>query len=160
MGCTRFHLVAGPSGIDDSFKATRLVLWWQEKVLPTAESFADALHQARTAEEQQRQLAAMHKRDPPSRPTPNRPVVGGSNGEGREGSGGPAAIDGVPPRAHQPRNRRSVQCYRCHGGMGHLSRDCPAAKPPGEAEGRNAGATASPTARAGANQAVRGEVEE
>ncbi len=41
-------------GIDDSFKATLkrdlfvqgLVLRWQEKVLPTAESFADALHQA------------------------------------------------------------------------------------------------------------------
>lgn len=58
-------------GIDDGFKATLkrdlfvqgLMLKWQEKVLPTAESFSDALHQARTAEEQQRQLAEMHKKE-------------------------------------------------------------------------------------------------
>ena len=50
------------SGIDDGFKATLkrdlfvqgLLLRWQEKVLPTAETFSDALHQARTAEEQRR----------------------------------------------------------------------------------------------------------
>ena len=34
-----------------------LNLKWQEKVLPTAKSFSDALHQARTAEEQEQQLA-------------------------------------------------------------------------------------------------------
>lgn len=34
-----------------------LLLKWQEKVLPSATIFADALHQARTAEEQERQLA-------------------------------------------------------------------------------------------------------
>ncbi len=58
-------------GIDPSFKSTLkrdlfvqgLLLKWQEKVLPTAESFSEALHQARTAEEQERQLAEMHRRD-------------------------------------------------------------------------------------------------
>ncbi len=37
-----------------------LKLHWQEKVLPSAETFADALHQARAAEEQDRQLGEMH----------------------------------------------------------------------------------------------------
>ena len=59
--------------IDPKFKGTLkrdlfvqgLNLKWQEKVLPTAETFADALHQARTAEEQERQLIAMHRREAP-----------------------------------------------------------------------------------------------
>jgi len=50
--------------IDDSFKeilkrdllVQGLLLRWQKKVLPTAGSFADVLHQARTVEEQQWQL--------------------------------------------------------------------------------------------------------
>ena len=58
------------SGVDPVFRATLkrdlfvqglLLLKWQEKVLPTAGTFADALHQARIAEEQERQLAQIHK---------------------------------------------------------------------------------------------------
>ena len=37
-----------------------LLLKWQEKVLPSAETFADALYQARTMEEQSMQLSKMH----------------------------------------------------------------------------------------------------
>lgn len=33
-----------------------LLLKWQEEVLPSAKTFADALHQVRTAEEQEKQL--------------------------------------------------------------------------------------------------------
>ena len=40
-----------------------LLLKWQEKVLPSAKTFNDALYQARTAEEQERQLSEMHQRD-------------------------------------------------------------------------------------------------
>ena len=40
-----------------------LLLRWQEKVLPSAKTFNDALYQARTAEEQERQLSEMHPRD-------------------------------------------------------------------------------------------------
>lgn len=39
-----------------------LLLKWQEKVLPSAKMFANALYQARTAEEQERQLGIMHRR--------------------------------------------------------------------------------------------------
>ena len=38
-----------------------LCLKWQEKVLPSAESFTDALYQARVAEEQEKQLSEMHQ---------------------------------------------------------------------------------------------------
>ena len=56
------------SGIDRAFRRTLkrdlfvqgLILKWQEKVLPTAENFTEALYQARTAEEQERQLAEIH----------------------------------------------------------------------------------------------------
>ena len=37
-----------------------LLLKWQEKVLPSADIFADALYQARTMEEQSKQLSKMH----------------------------------------------------------------------------------------------------
>ena len=41
-----------------------LRLKWQEKVLPSAETFADALHQARAVEEQEKQLYELHKTTP------------------------------------------------------------------------------------------------
>ena len=44
----------------DSF-VQGLLLKWQEKVLSSAKSFTDTLHQARVAEEQECQLAAIHK---------------------------------------------------------------------------------------------------
>lgn len=56
-------------GMDTAFKATlkqdlfmqSLQLKWQEKILPSAESFEDVLLQARKAEEQERDLANLHK---------------------------------------------------------------------------------------------------
>ena len=38
-----------------------LLLKWQEKVLPSAKAFSDALHQARAAEQQEKQLTKMHQ---------------------------------------------------------------------------------------------------
>ena len=37
-----------------------LLLKWQKKVLPSAETFADALYQTKTMEEQSKQLSKMH----------------------------------------------------------------------------------------------------
>ena len=39
-----------------------LLLKWQEKILPSAETFADALYQVRTMEEQSKQLTCMHQK--------------------------------------------------------------------------------------------------
>lgn len=38
-----------------------LALKWQEKVIPSAETFGDALHRARLAKEQHKQLTELHK---------------------------------------------------------------------------------------------------
>ena len=45
-----------------------LLMKWQEKVLPSANSFVDALHQARAAEEQKKQLLEIHDTTAPQKP--------------------------------------------------------------------------------------------
>ena len=40
-----------------------LLLKWQKKVLPSADSFSDALYQARAAEEQEKQLSELHQQE-------------------------------------------------------------------------------------------------
>ena len=99
-----------------------LILKWQAKVLPTAESFTEALYQARTAEEQERQLAEIHKRDLPrgvlSRPLMEMPQKSG------EKSG---------EKAQQ--GKRMLRCFKCHG-TGHFARECPLGRgAPAEARG-------------------------
>ena len=61
---------------------------WQEKVLPSAVSFADALYQARAAEEQEKQLSAMH------------PIVG-KKGLRRHQASQPGETTGQPRRISQ-----------------------------------------------------------
>ena len=59
------------SGLDQAFKEVLkrdlfvqgLLLKWQEKVLPSAKTFADAPYQARMIEEQERQLLEIHQRE-------------------------------------------------------------------------------------------------
>ena len=41
-----------------------LLLKWQEKVLPSADTFEDALFQVRVQEEQQRDLTHLHRQQP------------------------------------------------------------------------------------------------
>ena len=71
---------------------------WQEKVLPSAESFSDALHQARAAEEQEQQLVHLHRPGmgenrycPPNKPSQCRELSESSNvasgGSGTTGTG-------------------------------------------------------------------------
>ncbi len=109
-------------GIDESSKellkrdvfVQGLLLRWQKKVLPSASTFADALHQARAAEQQELQLAKMHPTTPrvPFKPkaVPDR-----------------KAPPSDPPRDDKPpsRTRRELKCFEC----GHKWRDCPLRKP-------------------------------
>ena len=82
-----------------------LKLKWQEKVLPSAETFADCLHQARAAEEQERRLGELH---------PSKAAE----------SSRPSITD--PP--HQKRPDTVTRCHRC-GSTRHKVRDCPMKKP-------------------------------
>ena len=119
------------SGIDPAFRRTLkrdlfvqgLILKWQEKVLPTAENFTEALYQARTAEEQERQLAQIHKREALG-PFPSHPQVGAPEKSG----------DDNAQKGQGPGNRRQLRCFKCYG-LGHFSKDCPMRKAPPEARG-------------------------
>ena len=134
------------SGIDPAFRRTLkrdlfvqgLILKWQEKVLPTAENFTEALYQARTAEEQERQLAEIHKREA-LRPFPSRPQVGAPEKSGDDKAGGKPLVGGKPAwenaqKGQGPGNRRQLRCFKCYG-LGHFSKDCPMRKAPPEARG-------------------------
>ena len=116
-----------------------LQMKWQEKVLPSAESFPDCLHQARAVEEQERQLKELH--------CP----------KGAEGAPAPEPV-GEPIQRRcesisQPRlfeysaAGRTQRCWKC-GSTRHQLRDCPHRQPPSETPGRGA--------RTGYNSAVKG----
>jgi len=51
-----------------------LLMKWQEKVLPSANSFVDDLHQARAAEEQKKQLLEIHDTTAPQKPYHKRRI--------------------------------------------------------------------------------------
>ena len=96
-----------------------LLLKWQKKVLPSTSTFSDALHQARAAEQQERQLSKMH---PPPRPTlksraaPDHKTL--------------SAPPTEPPREDKPtsRSKRDPKCFEC-GSTSHKWRECPLRKP-------------------------------
>ena len=94
---------------------------WQEKVLPSAETFADALHQARAAEEQEKQLHRLHREVHPTAPAKKSESV--AQQQPRSGqpsvSSGPRLKDRTE-RGGQP----GMRCYQC-GDPRHKARNCP-----------------------------------
>ena len=96
-----------------------LLLKWQTKVLPSASTFSNALHQARAAEQQERQLSRMH---PPPRPTLKSRVAP----DHKTLSAPPTE----PPREDKPtgRSKRDPKCFEC-GSTSHKWRECPLRKP-------------------------------
>ena len=100
-----------------------LLLKWQKKVLSSAESFPDALHKARVAEEQERHLAAMHKSSDSSH----------SKHQSRPAATVETVQKQDPPSQQQSDRRGGFPCSKC-GSRRHKTRtrDCPQRKPPGE----------------------------
>ena len=99
-----------------------LLLKWQEKVLPSAETFADALHQARASEEQTRQLANLHG-------------AGGSRPRGKETDKETENNTTRTSTKEKDSSQRVLRCHKCRSTR-HLLRDCPMRKQPEETPGR------------------------
>ena len=104
-----------------------LILKWQEKVLPSAATFSDALHQARLAEEQHRQLDELHKGRQLERPQPKKTTektadpgnAGGDDVEKQTSSTLPSSSTVSRP----------LRCFKC-GSLHHKARECPLRQPP------------------------------
>ena len=99
-----------------------LKMKWQEKVLPSAQIFADSLHQARTAEEQERQLNKHHRPHSSSGSAPTHSNPAGSTGS---------------HTGHPSNTSRPPRCREC-GSTRHKQRDCPQRRPPTETPAREA----------------------
>ena len=99
-----------------------LLLKWQEKALPSAETFADALYQARTMEEQSKQLSKMH-------------TSGGSQRESPHSIKKPQEQISTRQRQHQCPKETNKKCHRC-GSTKHFIRDCPMKRAQTETLGR------------------------
>ena len=115
-----------------------LLLKWQEKVLPSAETFTDALHQARVMEEQARQLAKLHptgnRQQHPSTRSRGASEASSSSGEKN------APPDSTPTTTSKEATTNRPRCHRCNSPR-HLWRDCPMRKPTTEAPGRSQSST-------------------
>ena len=112
---------------------------WQEKVLPSAANFSDCLHQARAAEEQERQLNELYQ---PKSSESARPA---KSAEGSAQRRSEPTSHGSPPE-HSTTPGRSSKCWKC-GSTCHQLRDCPQRQPPSETPWRGA--------RTGSNAAVK-----
>ncbi len=127
-----------------------LLLKWQVKVLPSAKSFEDSLHQARSAEEQEKQLTEIHgseavkhqQRKQFQSSTFQQPKTqawmpwqssGSSPGTSSKGSS-PITRE-ERPSGERKWTRGGGQCFSC-GSYRHKERECPQRKPPSEARGR------------------------
>ena len=90
-----------------------LSLMWQEKVLPSAATFADALHQACAAEEQDTLLGDLHRRRPPDKPSDKQPP---SRSSSHNQSVGEGELERVPGSRTSDTRRgvRPRRCYICH----------------------------------------------
>ena len=117
-------------GMDEASKALLkrdvfvqgLLLRWQKKVLPSASTYSDALHQARAVEQQERQLLKLH---PTMKPfSKSKPMT-----EPKIADPVPADPKVKQPKATHPRQRGGPpKCYEC-GSTSHKWRECSLRKP-------------------------------
>ena len=107
--------------------------------MPSAKSFNDALYQARTAEEQERQLSEMHPRDSlinsRSVHTNNRSQSTRLTSDADRKIESNKVQTSSSIKQPQRTNNSTLTCYSC-GGVGHKQRDCYARRRPTEASGK------------------------
>ena len=82
-----------------------LLLKWQKKVLPSISTFSDALHQARAAQQQEKQLSKMH---PPFKPIPRGKTASETKGTNPPPSGGKE-----PAASANHFKKRTLKCFEC-----------------------------------------------
>ena len=102
-----------------------LVARWQQKVVPSAENFGDALHQARLAEEHDKQISEIRKERserPPFKSAPLKPVT-------------EEPLVRKDPASTTTGSIAGRSCFRC-GSTRHKARECQQKKPPDETTGR------------------------
>lgn len=118
------------SGMDEDSKALLkrdvfvqgLLLKWQKKVLPSASTYSDALHQARAADQQERQLSKLHPTVKPF--SKSKPVT-----ESKTADSAPTNQRLEQPKVTNQRQRGGPpKCYEC-GSTSHTWRDCSLRKP-------------------------------
>ena len=115
-----------------------LTLKWQEKVLPSAATFSDALHQARLAEEQHKQLGEIHKGRVQERPQPKKATGKPTDPASATGETTQSGTSSTPTSTAS----RLGRCFRC-GSLRHKARECPQRQPPTESSGRAGTRTAT-----------------
>ena len=149
------------SGMDEAAKemlkrdlfVQGLILKWQEKVLPSAATFSDALHQARLAEEQSRQLGELHRGRLQERTQPKKVTWKATESKSAGGETIQRETSGTPtPTMSRP--REPGRCYRC-GSLRHKARECPQRQTPTESPVRagTRAATSSSVTAAPSSQA-------
>ena len=112
-----------------------LSLKWQEKVLPSAATFADALHQARAAEEQDTLLGELHRGRPPDKSS-DKPPPSRSSSQNRSVGGGDSERGSDLRTSDTRRGVRPRRRYICHS-LQHRAYECPQRNAPSEASGQD-----------------------
>ena len=105
----------------------------QEKVLPSAATFADALHQVRAAEEQDTLLGELHPGHPPDKSS-DKPPPSRSSSQNRSVGGGDSERGSDLRTSDTRRGVRPRRCYICHS-LQHQTYECPQRNDPSEASG-------------------------
>ena len=109
--------------LKQDFFVQSLLLKQQEKVLPSAKTFTDALHQAQVTEQQEKQLSKLHQPGGGTRPSAGSRLLASS----RNSSTQLSQPREIPESSASSRSQPPGGCYE-RGSYSHCWRDCPKLK--------------------------------